>query len=76
MKRKITISVDNIRLDEDFNIFYFDYKVKIDGELKYKGAYSDNFDGSRDEMLEYLNDCYAYDLILESLSNGGLEESE
>ena len=55
MKRKIIISVDNIILDEDFNIFYFDYKVKIDGVLKYKGAYSDNFDGCRDEMLEYLN---------------------
>ena len=35
MKRKIIISINNIRLDEDFNIFYFDYKVKIDGELKY-----------------------------------------
>ena len=76
MKRKIIISVDNIRLDEDFNIFYFDYKVKIDGELKYIGVYSDNFDGNRDEMLELLNDDYAYDLILESLSNGGLEEVE
>ena len=76
MKRKIIISVDNIRLDEDFNIFYFDYKVKIDGELKYEGTYSDNFDGSRDEILEDLNDYYAYDLILESLSNGGLEEVE
>ena len=74
MKRKITISINNIRLDSDYNIFYFDYKVKIDGELKYKGAYSDNFDGNRDEMLEYLNDYYAYDLILESLSNGGLED--
>ena len=76
MKRKITISVDNIRLDEDFNIFYFDYKVKIDGVLKYKGIYSDNFDGNRDEMLEYLNDYYAYDLVLENLPNGGLEEVE
>ena len=76
MKRKITISVDNIRLDDEFNIFYFDYKVKINGELKYKGTYSDNFDGGRDEMLEYLNDYYAYDLILESLPNGGLEEVE
>ena len=76
MKRKIIISVDNIRLDEDFNIFYFDYKVKIDGELKYEGTYSDNFDGNRNDMLEYLNDCYAYDLILESLPNGGLEEVE
>ena len=76
MKRKIIISVDNIRLDEDFNIFYFDYKVKIDGELKYEGTYSDNFDGNRDEMLEDLNDYYGYDLILESLSNGGLEEVE
>ena len=74
MKIKITISIDNIRLDEDFNIFYFDYKVKIDGVLKYKGTYSDNFDGNRDDMLEYLNDCYAYDLILENLSNGGLED--
>lgn len=74
MKRKITISINNIRLDSDYNIFYFDYKVKIDGELKYKGAYSDNFDGSRDEVLEYLNDYYAYDLILENLLNGGLEE--
>ncbi len=74
MKRKITISVDNIILDKDFNIFYFDYKVKIDGELKYKGVYSDNFDGGRDEMLEDLNDYYAYDLILENLPNGGLEE--
>ena len=76
MKRKIIISVDNIRLDSDYNIFYFDYKVKIDGELKYKGVYSDNFDGNRDEMLEYLNDYYAYDLILEDLPNGGLEEVE
>ena len=76
MKRKIIISIDNIILDEGFNIFYFDYKVKIDGELKYKGTYSDNFDGSRDEMLEILNDDYAYDLILESLSNGGLEDVE
>ena len=76
MKRKITINIDNIRLDSDYNIFYFDYKVKIDGELKYKGTYSDNFNGSRDEMLEYLNDCYAYDLILENLPNGGLEEVE
>ena len=76
MKRKITISVDNIRLDEDFNIFYFDYKVKIDGVLKYKGTYSDNFDGSRDEMLEDLNNYYAYDLVLENLPNGGLEEVE
>ena len=76
MKRKITINIDNIRLDEDFNIFYFDYKVKIDGVLKYEGTYSDNFDGNRDEMLEYLNDYYAYDLILENLPNGGLEEVE
>ena len=76
MKRKIIISVDNIRLDEDFNIFYFDYKVKIDGELKYRGVYSDNFDGGRDEMLEDLNDYYAYDLILENLTNCGLEEVE
>ena len=76
MKRKITISINNIRLDEDYNIFYFDYKVKIDGELKYEGTYSDNFDGSRDEMLEYLNDNYAYDLVLENLPNGGLEEAE
>ena len=74
MKRKIIISVDDVRLDEDFNIFYFDYKVKIDGELKYEGTYSDNFDGNRDEMLEDLNDYYGYDLILESLSNGGLED--
>ena len=76
MKRKIIINIDNIRLDEDFNIFYFDYKVKIDGVLKYKGLYSDNFDGNRDEMLEYLNDYYAYDLILESLPIGRLEEVE
>ena len=76
MKRKIIINIDNIRLDEDFNIFYFDYKVKIDGELKYKGTYSDNFDGNRDEMLEYLNDNYAYDLVLENLPNCGLEEVE
>lgn len=76
MKRKIIINIDNIRLDEDFNIFYFDYKVKIDGVLKYKGTYSDNFDGSRDEMLEYLNDYYAYDLVLENLTNGGLEDVE
>ena len=74
MKRKITINIDNIRLDSDYNIFCFDYKVKIDGELKYIGVYSDNFDGNRDEMLEYLNDNYAYDLVLENLSNGGLED--
>ena len=41
MKRKITISVDNIRLDEDFNIFYFDYKVKIDGETTHTRHFSD-----------------------------------
>jgi len=74
MKRKITINIDNIRLDDEFNAFYFDYKVKIDGKLKYKGLYSDNFDGGRDEMLKDLNNYYTYDLILEGLSNGGLEE--
>ena len=49
---------------------------RVQRELKYKGTYSDNFDGNRDEMLEDLNDYYGYDLILESLSNGGLEDVE
>jgi len=76
VKRKITISVDNIRLDDEFNAFYFNYKVKIDGILKYKGMYSDNFDGSRDEMLKDLNDYYACDLILDNISSGDLEDIE
>ena len=54
--------------DDDYRTYSIEDKIKF-GE-------TDNFDGYRDEMLELLNDYYAYDLVLENLPNGGLEEVE
>lgn len=67
-KTVIEIIVDNIVVDEDD--YYFDYIVKVNGEMKLSDSYSGDYDGGDiEEIKKSLENGMAEDLILEDFGH-------
>lgn len=64
----IDIKIANIKADKRY--FYFDFEIRVNGELKIKDSYSDDYDGEdKKEIKKSLKNGYAQCLILENYAN-------